>query len=317
MGAQYNWNAHRYLSLEAQLGYNFKLKQFYYTIPLRMTYNPKRNGFAEFLLGNGNRISNGGMAEEFKKKYGGEKINMPDFTDQFIQAYNNIAAFDWLEFKTGLVYHRRISTNRELMKKAQMEDAFYSFAPMITIRLKPWYHGPVLTANYEHSFKNIFKSNLNYERWEYDASFLKKFKSMKILNLRAGIGYYTQRSSDYFVDYTNFHDNNLPSGWEDDWSGQFQLLDTRWYNESDYYVRGHASYDSPMMLLYHLPLFGRYIETERIYLSALSIQHTRPYFELGYGFSNRYLSAAVFTNFLDSQIQRVGFKVTIEIFSRW
>jgi hypothetical protein len=140
---------------------------------------------------------------------------------------------------------------------------------------------------------------------------------MKILNLRAGIGYYTQRSSDYFVDYTNFHDNNLPSGWEDDWSGQFQLLDTRWYNESDYYVRGHASYDSPMMLLYHLPLFGRYIETERIYLSALSIQHTRPYFELGYGFSNRYLSAAVFTNFLDSQIQRVGFKVTIEIFSRW
>ena len=317
LGAQYNWNAHRYLSLEAQLGYNFKLKQFYYTIPLRMTYNPKRNGFAEFLLGNGNRISNGGMAEEFKKKYGGEKINMPDFTDQFIQAYNNIAAFDWLEFKTGLVYHRRISTNRELMKKAQMEDAFYSFAPMITIRLKPWYHGPVLTANYEHSFKNIFKSNLSYERWEYDASFLKKFKSMKILNLRAGIGYYTQRSSDYFVDYTNFHDNNLPSGWEDDWSGQFQLLDTRWYNESDYYVRGHASYDSPMMLLYHLPLFGRYIETERIYLSALSIQHTRPYFELGYGFSNRYLSAAVFTNFLDSQIQRVGFKVTIEIFSRW
>ena len=317
LGAQYNWNAHRYLSLEANFGYNFKLKQFYYTIPLRMTYNPKRNGFAEILWGNGNRISHGGMAEEFKKRYGGETISMPDFNDEFIQAYNNVAAFDWLEFKTGVVYHRRTSTNKELMQKANMEDAFYSFAPMITIRLKPWFNGPVLTANYEHSFKNIFKSNLSYERWEYDAAFLHRLKSMRILNLRAGVGYYTQRSSDYFVDYTNFHDNNLPSGWEDDWSGQFQLLDSRWYNESNYYLRGHASYDSPMMLLYHLPLFGRYIETERIYLSALSIQHTRPYFELGYGFTNRYLSAAAFTNFLDSKIQSVGFKVTIVIFSRW
>ena len=72
-----------------------------------------------------------------------------------------------------------------------------------------------------------------------------------------------------------------------------------------------------MMALAHLPLFGRYIEAERIYLSALSIQHRRPYFELGYGFSNRYLSSGLFASFLNSEMQEIGFKVTLQLFSRW
>ena len=42
IGLQYNFNTHRYLSLNPQMGYNFKQQQFYYTAPLRMTYNPKR-----------------------------------------------------------------------------------------------------------------------------------------------------------------------------------------------------------------------------------------------------------------------------------
>ena len=318
LGVQYTWNPHRYLSLEPKLGYNFKKRQFFYNIPLRMTYNPKRNGYAEFQMGNGNRISNATMANDFKKRNPADStISMPEFTDQYIQVVNNVEAFDWLEIKTGLVYHRRVSTNRGLMKSVLMNDAFYSFAPLITLHFTPWYKGPVLTINYERSLKNIMKSNLDYERWEYDASYQYKMNSLRILNMRAGVGYYTKRKSAYFVDFANFRDNNLPMGWEDDWSGQFQLLDSRWYNESNYYVRGHLSYDSPMLMLTHLPLVGRYIETERIYLSALSIEHTRPYFELGYGFTNRYLSAAAFASFLNTKFQRFGFKVTIELFSRW
>ena len=316
LGFQYNWNAHRYLTLNPQFGYNFKLNQIFYTVPLRMTYNPKRNGYAEITWANGNHTSNGVMADDFSKKVN-DSISMPDFKDMYIQAVNNVVAFDWLEIMSGIVYHRRVSLNPQLMRDVGMQSEFRSFAPSLTVRLTPWHHGPVLTANFEESIKNIFRSNLDYQRWEFDASFLHRMPGLRILNMRAGTGFYTQRNSDYFVDFTNFRDNNLPTGWEDDWAGQFQLLNSLWYNQSDYYVRGHVSYDSPMLALSYLPLVGRYIEVERFYLSALSIQHTRPYMELGYGLSTRFFSAAAFINLLGGKIQKFGCKFTIEIFRRW
>ena len=72
-----------------------------------------------------------------------------------------------------------------------------------------------------------------------------------------------------------------------------------------------------MLFLNRLPLFGRIIEKERIYVSALSIQHTRPYMELGYGFTNRYFSTALFGSFLGHSGQEFGCKFTIELFRRW
>ncbi|MBQ4388116.1 MAG: hypothetical protein II822_11015 [Prevotella sp.] len=316
LGLRYSWNTHRYLTLDPRLGYNFKQRQFYYTIPLRMTYNPKRNGYAEIKWGNGNHISNAALVDDFHRAMG-DSVEMPNYKDEYVQVSNNVVAFDWLEIGTALVYHERESITPRLMHEAGLTAEFRSFAPSLTLRLTPWFNGPTLTANYERALKDVFRSNLDYERWEFDAAYLYRMNSMRILNMRAGCGFYTQRNSNYFVDFTNFHDNNLPTGWEDDWSGQFQLLNSSWYNASNYYVRGHLSYDSPMMMLYRLPLVGRYIETERIYVSALSIAHTRPYFELGYGFSNRYLSAALFTSLLNYKLQKVGFKVTIQIFNRW
>ena len=316
LGAQYSWNHHRYLRLEPQLGYNFKLRQIFYTIPLRMTYNPKRNGYAEITVGNGNRISNGTLDKDFHAVMG-DTVAMPEYKDLYIQAINNVMAYDWLEIMAGVIYHRRLSMDPDLAERAGIEASYKSFAPLFTVRLRPWYHGPVLTANYEWGIKNVFQSNLSYRRWEFDAAHLQRINGVRFLNFRAGAGFYTSRNSNYFVDFSNFRDNNLPSGWEDDWSGQFQLLDARWYNESNYYIRGHVSYDSPMLFITHFPLIGRYIETERLYLSALSIENTRPYFELGYGFSNRYISAAVFANFLNFNVQRVDFKVTVQIFRRW
>lgn len=315
-GLRYAWNQHRYLTLDPKFGYSFKKKLFYYDIPLRMTYNPKRNGFVELKWANGDRTSHAALSDAFHEAMG-DSVDMPEFKNEYVQLINHIAAFNWLEFTAGIVYHRRWSTDPDLMNEAGLTSRYHSFAPTISVHLRPWQKGPTLTANYEHSIKDIFHSNMSYERWEFDAVYKHRNKSVRILNLRAGAGFYTQRSTEYFVDYTNFHDNNLATGWEDDWSGQFQLVDSRWYNESDYYVRGHVSYDSPLLMLSWVPLVGHFIETERIYLSALSIQHTRPYFEVGYGFQNRYLSTAVFASFLNLEYQSIGFKFTFELFRRW
>jgi hypothetical protein len=316
IGARYAWNTHRYLTFNPQLGYNFKQSLFYYTAPLRMTYNPKRNGYAELTFANGNRISSGTLVEAIRQQIP-NMAEAPEFKDQYVQAINNVVAFDWLEITAGLVYHRRSSTNQLLMREANLPEKYRTFAPLVTLRFTPWPAGPTLTANYEWGIKHVLKSNLSYARWEFDAVYKRKLRSLRQLNFRVGTGFYTMRNSDFFVDFTNFRDNNLPTGWDDDWAGQFQLLNAQWYNESDYYVRGHCSYDSPLLLLTWLPLVGKTIEMERLYVSALSIEHTRPYYELGYGFTNRFFSVGLFGTVLGYKFRDFGCKFTFELFRRW
>ena len=315
-GLQYSWNSHRYLTFNPDFGYNFKQRLFYYTAPLRMNYNPKRNGFAEFVWANGNRINSGNLIEDIHQRIGTD-IDVPEFKDEYFQLVNNVKAFDWLEITNGIVYHRRRSTNRGLMRQLNLPEEYRSFAPTLTVHVTPWRNGPMFTVNHERSFLNIFKSNLKYARWEFDAVQKIKLNSLRIINWRAGAGFYPNRSTDYFVDYANFRDNNLPTGWEDEWTGQFQLLNSEWYNESNYYLRGHLSFESPLLALGWTPLIGHFVETERIYVSTLNIEHTHLYSEIGYGFTNRYFSTGIFANFLNHKFQSFGCKFTIEIFKRW
>ncbi len=317
--ANYKWNDKHYLTLEPQLGYSFKKKQLYYTVPLTMTYNPKRNGHVSFVWANGNRISNAKMERTFNEQVGHDTISLPEFRDEYFTLSNHIGIFDWIQLSAGLKYQiRKAVGQHDLLEQAGLTSTYRSFAPFVTIHLMPWQErGPVLTGNYEHSFKNVLGSNLAYGRYEFDASYPYKMRRMRQLNLRVGAGFYTLRNSDYFVDYTNFRDNNLPLGWDDDWTGQFQLLDSRWYNESNYYVRGHISYESPLLALSWVPYVGNFVESERLYFSIMSIEHVKGYMEAGYGFKCKYFSTAFFASFLDMRYHSLECKFTIELFNRW
>ena len=323
LGVRYNWNAKRYLTINPQLGYNFGIRQFYHYTPIRMTYNPKRNGYAEIVFANGNRISNSSVIEVLRDRYDQEeikeleKMHLDYFDDNYIQAINNVQAYDWLEIKAGIVYHIRKPQNESGMKDLDLPTSYRSFAPTITLHVSPWRRGPLFTLNYEHSFKGILGSNLEYERIEFDASQRFKLIGLRSVNLKGGFGVYTNKKTSYFLDYTNFRDENLPGGWEDEWTGNFQLLNSRWYNTSRYYLRFNSSYESPLLVCSFLPFVGKAIEKERIYLSLLSIQHTRPYAELGYSVSTRFVSIGAFTCFLNMKIQDFGLKFTFELFRKW
>jgi hypothetical protein len=71
------------------------------------------------------------------------------------------------------------------------------------------------------------------------------------------------------------------------------------------------------VLLSWIPIGGHFLESERFYLSALSIEHTRPYYELGYGFSTRFFTIGLFTNFLNAEFRNFECKFTFELFQRW
>ena len=62
---------------------------------------------------------------------------------------------------------------------------------------------------------------------------------MRNIYYRFGFGAFTNQDELYFVDFANFSRHNLPVGWNDEIGGVFQVLDSRWYNSSRRYVRGH------------------------------------------------------------------------------
>ena len=318
----YKFNEHRYLSLEPMFGYNFKQRQFYFTAPLRMTYNPKRNGYAEIVWGNGNRISNSSVLDQINHEHGDSlSFNEPDadkFKDTYVKLTNNIMLYEWFDLETRLVYHQRTAVNKGLMIKYDMPTRYRSFGPALKFKFRPWLErGPVITVDYERSFKNVLRSNIQYERWELDGQWKMKIAGLRLLNLRTGYGFYTNKSDNFFLDYANFCENNLPEGWDDRWTGNFQLLDSKVYNESNFYYRNNVSYESPMLFCTWLPLVGKYIEKERLYFSNVVVQHTRPYFELGYGLTCRYMSIGIFTSFYNTKFQKAGVTFDFELFKRW
>ena len=319
--SQYTFSAHRYLTVDPTFGYNFKIKQFYYDIPIRMIYNPKRNGYAEIIFANGNRISNSSVESTIKQMHGdsldfsGMEVNK--FNNTYLRVFNNIMLFDWLDIESGVVFHRRGAVNKDLMRQYGMPTEYRSFAPMLGFKITPWKDGPLISIDWERGIKGVNKSNIDYERWELDGQWKHRMPGLRILNLRMGYGIYSRRAQNYFVDFANFTETNLPEGWDDEWTGDFQLLNGEDFTSSNYYVRANASYESPMMVATWIPYLGKYIEKERFYLSGVLLERCRPYFELGYGFSNRYLSAAGFISFKNIRYQEIGFKFEFELFRRW
>lgn len=320
LGAEYYFNAHRFFQFNPWFGYNFKYKKFYFTVPLRFNYNPKRDGYIEVVYGNGNRTRHSSVADEIRHEHQDTlKLSreMELFDDNHLRLTNNIMLFDWIDIETGFSFHQRRAYEPEAMRIYDKPTEYRSFAPVLSFKLRPWQKGPVFTIDYERGIKGVNHSTIGYERWEFDTSIKHQFHPLRKLNIRMGSGFYTHKDSNHFVDYTNFRDNNLPEGWDDDWTGNFQLLSSRWYNESEYYVRTNLSYETPLLCASWLPFFGHYIEKERIYLSALSIEHTRPYFELGYGLTNRFFSIGLFSSFLNGQFDDFECKFTFELFRRW
>ncbi len=320
LGARYNLSDNVSLGMNTRFGYNFKQRKFYFNLPLRLDYSYRqRDAYAEVAWGSGNRIYNGTVIEELKRRDGDsldyENRKLDQFDDWNLRVINYLPLNNRLAIETGIVLHQRKAVNKTGMKELGMPTKYQSLAPMLSIKTRPWRKGPLFTFDYERGLPG--KNYLDYERWEIDASLKHRMHRLQTLNLRVGTGFYTKRDKNFFMDYSNFRDENLPEGWDDDWSGNFQLLDSHIYNMSDYYIRGNVSYESPLMAASFVPFVGRYVERERIYLSTLSIAHTRLYSELGYGFTCRYFSVGIFASFFNTQFQETGAKFTFELFRRW
>ncbi len=323
MRNQYNFTDNSYLYARFKAGYSFKQKQLYFNLPVVLCFNQERHGYVQFYLSNGNRIANGkikALAVEALPDtvtYNDERLGT--FRDAHVALTGNYDLSEKVSVQLGAVMHRRTALEKATYKQAHLPHSYTSVAPKVELiwRPKGW-HGPVFNAAYERSIRGLASADIAYERWEFDMQHISRVNPLTSVSYRLGCGFYTMIDGiHYFLDYSNFRDNNIPDGWNDEWTGEFTLLSGEWYNLSRFYTRGNLTYESPLMIAGWIPWIGRFFEKERIYASTLFVTHLHPYIELGYGVKTRWLSAGIFMANRNGKYDGFGVKFGFELFRQW
>lgn len=333
---EYAFNQTFRLSAGFRGGYSFRQHRFYFNMPVKLDYNTEHEGYLLVELGNGNRINTNRVARqalgysEPKDSVGSFSpaeipamiaggTDFTEFKDNYLRLTNHWRLTPRWALELGMITHNRIAVRPDFYESIGYPKQYKSVAPAIGIEWRPKAEkGVVLKLDYEQGINKLFGGNIRYGRMEFDAQSILYASRRRSFSMRVGTGYYTQRGDHWdFVDYTNFHDNNIPGGWNDEWSGDFELLSSQWYNASDYYFRANFTYEAPMILSAWLPVIGRFVEKERLYTSGLVVKHLYPYTEWGYGVSTRLISLGVFAAFRQARFDGAGCRFGFELFRNW
>ena len=334
------------LRIVPKLGYNFTRKEFYWSLNADFEYWPQKRGFFRLNVGNGNRIYSSKVLDELKAMpdsiFNFDLIHLDYFKDLYFNFFHSVEVTNGLDISVGFSAHKRTAVERsrfvitgdypmpppEFMDK--FKNTYISFAPRIRVEWTPglyyYMNGkrkinlrsfyPTFSVDYERGIKDVFKSTGEYERIEFDLQHQIRLGLMRNIYYRFGFGAFTNQDELYFVDFVNFSRHNLPVGWNDEIGGVFQVLDGRWYNSSRRYVRGHFTYEAPFLVLRHLMKYTRYVQNERIYVSALSMPHLQPYLEVGYGIGTHIFDLGVFVSSENWKFGGIGCKFTFKLFNR-
>lgn len=336
----------RFLRIRPQIGYNFKREEFYWKFNNEFFYLPEKFGSLYLDFGNSNRIYSSEVLDLIKSKidsldYNFDLLHLDYYHDFYVNLNNRIEITNGLLFTLGLSYHRRTlskSSNSQLQSTPQTDDinsilndlpdTYVSFAPHCRLEWTPgqyyylqgnrkvnlFSHYPTLSLDWERGLDGVLGSHGNYSRAEVDISYKIPIHKYNKLFFRLGGGAFFSQKDTYFVDYNFFSHSNLPVGWNDEIGGVFQLLDSRWYNASNSYLRGHITYESPFFLLHHIFKNTNVIQRERLYLNVLYIGQMNPYTELGYGLENPIFDAGFFVSNQNGRFHSVGCKITLSLF---
>lgn len=309
-----------------RFGYSFKNKQYYFRLPLYYYMSRRKNRYLKFEIGNGNRIRNNLIYNEMQQAldtFGDHAMikapdNFNDFTQTDARLVLNFDINSFIGFQVGSLYQRYKAFTPGFFRVMDMPTHYSAFAPVFEVQYRPLgWSGPILTLDYDRGITNVLNSNMKYERYEFNAEYIHQLNRLQALQMRLGAGFYSHKGRNtYFLNYENFKENNIPGGWNDDWSGEFELLRSDNYNSSPYYIRGNLTYESPLLLLSWIPLIGHYMEMERVYVSWLDARKMHPYLEFGYGFTTRFISVGLFVSNGKGN-RTVGCKFGLELFRHW
>ncbi len=250
-----------------------------------------------------------------------EEVTTLRFRDLYFRADAGRELFNGFDITFGAHLHHR--TSRDNAAELGLDNYYRDFAPQLTLtytpRMKYYFvdnrkerlgsKWPTFLVNYSRGIKGVLGSTHNYERWETLASQDCRLSAIHRFIWQLGYGMFTSKEVGAFVQYDYFNEGISAYDWEDDRSGVFQLLDSRYYNNSYHYFRAHAVYESPMLLLGNFNT--RILRAERLYGNLLMTEGLVPYFEVGYGISTAILDISFFSSYLKSENFTYGFKFNL------
>lgn len=347
------FNGDRLLRIVPKMGYNFKQREFYWSVNSSLEYWPQKRGSIRLDLGKGNPLYASAALKEFSDTpdsiFDIKKFDLEYYKNYYVNLYHSIEITNGLTVEVGLVSHRRkpvsknksekpnidlpVSRNSEDVEEEieeKIKKTYISCGPRVMLSWTPgqyYYmngkrkinlHGnyPTIIFDYERGIKGFMNSTGGYEKLELEVQQYIPLSLMKSVSYRVGGGKFTNQDQLFFVDFARFTKHNLPIGWKDEIGGVFQLLDGRWYNSSRHYIRGHVTYESPFLFLRHLTKESRFVLNERLYLNVLGMKHLNPYVEMGYGIGTHIFDLGLFLSSTNWKDFRFGFEITFELFSR-
>lgn len=335
------------LRITPQVGYNFTKKELYVKGDMEFQYWPQKLGSFEVNVGNGNRIYSSVVLDKLKalpdSSMNFDEMNLDYFKDVYLNVFHNLEPVNGLFFKLGISMHWRSLMDKSrlqlkdfiehagggLLQNLDLRSQYNSFAPRLRVEWTPglyyYMNGkrkmnvgssmPTFIFDYERGLKNVFNSNDEHERMEFEIQQKIKLNQIRTLSYRAGVGMFTKVDNIYFVDFVNFRRSNIPEGWNDEIGGTFHLLGGEWFNSSRNYVRSNVTYESPFILLRPFNRWLGMIKQERLYGGLLFMPHLNPYIELGYGIGTHLFDVGGFVNLINGKFDTVGFKFTFELFN--
>ena len=301
--------------------YNFRRKRCYYELPLSWEFNERKNAHIQMNMYNTDPISNTGIKYEVKKVKDKDAI---EFDSLNLEYYHNMRLVldlqysfrPWNQFNVGANFYRRSPMHKGYInKEGNIEKTNFTFAPFVEWTQRLWEKGPTLNINYEQGIMNIMGGSNSFGKQETDITWKLPLKKLRTVSLRLGGGCYIFNNRNRFLDFNKFRDNNLQDTWNDKWTSDFQLIDRRWYNASDFYIRNNVTYESPLMLASWLPVVGRHVRMERVYVNNLVVEDFHPYTELGYGFATKAFSFAAYTSFMNGKYNSIGCRFSLEFYT--
>lgn len=327
------------IEFNPSIGYSFKQKQVYWELPLYIRFCPGYNGLITFTAGGGEHLYNSKQADDLRNKLQGvekydsivhiiDHYGFHDYRDTHASLDAALSPIPGVRITLGARFHRYALINwNQIADNTGLKRHFTSIGPRLQIEWTPqqyyYWKGPrriplyskypTLLFNYERGYA-LGRGQTHYERFEIDAHYRLPLYAMRVLFFRAGAGSYTQRGTECFLNYDFFKFNFMPDNWNDDLTGEFQLLSSRWYNESRYYIRFTGTYESPMLAVSRIPIISRFIQKERVYLNLLSVHSLGFYSELGYGISTHLLDMGTFMSIAPDHSLSFGCKFILKFF---
>lgn len=325
--------------LSPSVGYSFKQKQVYWRTPLLLRFCPRLAGRFTLEAGGGSHIYNSRQADELHREMENvahfdslrqiiDHYNFHDYRDTYFKTDLSLSPLPGLTVTAGARYHRRTLIEwNDIAQQAGLSRKFTTLGPRVQLEWTPrqyYYHDgamrvplysrlPTFRIAYERGY-GIGTGNTRYERIEAEARYRLPLYAMRTLYFRVGGGTYLHRGEDVFLDYDFFRFDYLPEGWDDELAGTFQLLSSRWYNESRYYARATATYESPMLVFARIPGISRIIQKERVHLNLLSVRSLGIYTEAGYGISTHLMDLGCFVSVASDGSVRAGGKIGLRFF---